>query len=331
MAGIPDTPIDRDRLDTLLRGLLDDFDKDLAAILDSPPLLAHYTSIEVIEKIVCHEELWLSNPLFMNDLEELRFGMVEGKRIFEQSSAVARLCGSTQRKGTIVHAFRSYSESFEKEHALDVYVFCLSEHNPEDYDGRLSMWRAYGGQGRGAALVFNASFITKEPESPMLVAKVSYVTQAQRFTWLEQKIEEACNVAGSEAIADDDLYLVAYWIFTIIKLYALKFKHKGFDEEKEWRLIYMPDRDERGMLKDRLGYVLGPRGVEPKLKLKIEPLPIAKPADWTFSSIVERIILGPSAASPLAVAGVKRMLQSLGKPEFCGRVHASTIPLRPEP
>ena len=42
------------------------------------PLLAHYTSIQTLEKIVQTSELWFSNPLFMNDLEEVRFGMLQG-------------------------------------------------------------------------------------------------------------------------------------------------------------------------------------------------------------------------------------------------------------
>ena len=35
-----------------------------------PLLLAHYTSVQVVEQILKHEELWFSNPLYMNDLEE---------------------------------------------------------------------------------------------------------------------------------------------------------------------------------------------------------------------------------------------------------------------
>ena len=38
------------------------------------PHLAHYTSLAALENILKSEELWFSNPLFMNDLEEVRFG-----------------------------------------------------------------------------------------------------------------------------------------------------------------------------------------------------------------------------------------------------------------
>jgi hypothetical protein len=34
-------------------------------------LVAHYTTLEVLEKILGTNEIWFSNPLFMNDLEEV--------------------------------------------------------------------------------------------------------------------------------------------------------------------------------------------------------------------------------------------------------------------
>jgi hypothetical protein len=37
---------------------------NLARIEKRPPLLAHYTSLEVLEKIMKNNEIWFSNPLF---------------------------------------------------------------------------------------------------------------------------------------------------------------------------------------------------------------------------------------------------------------------------
>ena len=44
------------------------------------PLLAHYTSITVLEAILRSNEIWFSNPLFMNDVEEVRFGINAGAK-----------------------------------------------------------------------------------------------------------------------------------------------------------------------------------------------------------------------------------------------------------
>ena len=58
------------------------------------PLLVHYTSLENVEKILRNEEVWLSNPLYMNDLEEVRFGVNEGVDIFSISSDIRDALGS---------------------------------------------------------------------------------------------------------------------------------------------------------------------------------------------------------------------------------------------
>jgi hypothetical protein len=45
------------------------------------PCLAHYTSIANIENIMRSNELWFANPLYMNDYEEMRFGIDAGLRV----------------------------------------------------------------------------------------------------------------------------------------------------------------------------------------------------------------------------------------------------------
>jgi hypothetical protein len=239
------------------------------------------------------------------------------------------LPSTSVRVKLITDAFEFYFNKFEQEHALDVYVFCLSERNHHNIDGLLSMWRAYGGHGTGAALVFNTDFITMKADSPLAITKVRYASQADRCLWLRQKIQEWCNSLASVFIPDDKLYIVAYEILNLIKLFALRYKHDGFLEEREWRIIYFPDHDPQNLLRDRFGYAIGTRGVEPKLKFKIQPLPNEPHETWTFSTILERIILGPSVSSPLARSSVMRMLETMGKHEFREKVVSSTIPLRP--
>jgi hypothetical protein len=69
--------------------MLDALDQDFHWMMEHQPLLAHYTSIDVVEKILRNEEIWFSNPLFMNDLEELRFGLFQGREAFMTNDAVA--------------------------------------------------------------------------------------------------------------------------------------------------------------------------------------------------------------------------------------------------
>jgi hypothetical protein len=273
------------------------------------------------------DEIWFSNPLVMNDLEEVRFGVLEGMRLFQISEAVNRACKTPERAHILRYAFNHFYKQFDEQHAFDTYVFCLSEHDPKNTDGLLSMWRGYGGQGNGAALVFNTNFIDNANEnSPLIIARVHYASAEGRRTWLDERITQWCSILEKAKLPDDKLYLAAYQLFTLIKFFALKSKHDGFKEEHEWRVIYMPERDQQ-KTNFAFDYILTGRGIEPKLRFKIKPLDPSQ--TWTFATILERIILGPSLSSWLARRSVNRMLETIGKPEFCAKVSASLIPLRP--
>jgi hypothetical protein len=50
---------------------------------------------------------------------------------------------------------------------------------------------------------------------------------------------------------------------------------------------------------------------------------------WTFETILDRIVLGPTHASALSVRSARRMLERLGKPLFANKIWVSEIPYRP--
>ncbi len=330
----PPTPADAERIVGLYLGLYSSFETRTSP--DNPVLLAHYTSIQVVEQILRNEEIWLSNPLYMNDLDEMRAGLLMGNQILPPLAQEAG--GTAQRGQLLVQAFNHFLARLSTETALDTYVFCLSEHPPGNTDGRLPMWREYASKGNGAALVFNTQKVHYRPHSPLIIAKVAYGSYAAREAQLRQHLRQWIQITQAANLPDDHLYLVAYAIFDFIKSFSLVTKHSGFDEEKEWRIVYVPERDPLGYLKPCLDYFVGPRGVEPKLKYKFgetyqpeegktgEPL-----TTGTLSDILEFILLGPSASSPLAKAAFVRMLERNNKRAFSDRVFPSTIPLRPQP
>jgi hypothetical protein len=59
---------------------------NLAALTDNkrPLHLAHYTSLDVLEKITQTNEIWFSNPLFMNDHQEMRFVLFEAVKVIAE-------------------------------------------------------------------------------------------------------------------------------------------------------------------------------------------------------------------------------------------------------
>jgi hypothetical protein len=292
------------------------------------PLLAHYTSVGALEAILRNNEVWFSNPLFMNDMEEVRFGINVGANMFVSSAEIEASCGTPRRFEMLKAAFNHFYNTFANEHVLDLYVFCLSEHAKEDKDGLLSMWRGYGGNGSGAAIVFDTAKIEAREGSPLIIANVHYGAPQERTDWLRQRISEFAGIVAQSNIEDDQLWLAAYYFFEHLKLFAVFSKHRGFREENEWRVVYMRDRDTNKAFDSMFSYWVGPRGVEQKLKLKIAAIPGFPEIDVTLDEIVERIILGPSLSTPLARGAVLKMLDSLGLPALKERVTASTIPFR---
>jgi hypothetical protein len=306
---------------------------DLSTDADFPtrrPLLSHYTSLTTLENILKFDEVWLSNPLLMNDHEEVRFGVMRGTRLALTSETIADACGSSSRADKFREIFSGYLKLFEDDHAFDTYVFCLSEHDPSDYDGRLSMWRGYGGNGSGVAIVMDTAKLHPSNDSPLIIARVHYATAEERATWIENLISKFSDILRSSEIPDDKLFLAAYALFERIKIFALFSKHSGFNEEREWRIVYVPERDTGKRMTSMLQYFIGANGAEPKLKLKIDQIADLGKKGVPLEALIERIILGPSTSSPLAHRAVERMLERLNKNPLKNLVYTSGIPFRPK-
>ena len=80
----------------------------------------------------------------MNDLEEVRFGVLEGNKIAMESGEIEKACEIAERVQYFRHSFIHYFSEFDTQHLVNTYVFCMSEHGNDDNDGLLSMWRGYG-------------------------------------------------------------------------------------------------------------------------------------------------------------------------------------------
>lgn len=306
---------------------------DISSV-DSQPkpsrLLAHYTSIDTLEKIVQSNELWFSNPLHMNDLNELSFGMQEGARAFRVHNGLMKSMKTTGEHVDLLNHFDRLFAKFDVEHVFDTYVFCVSEHDQDDNDGTLSMWRGYGASGAGVAIVFDPAQIERTGRSPLIIDKVDYMKPETQQQWMIKRLDGISALVCGRTLDDRDLFSIAHYWLERLKIFSLFTKHVGFDEENEWRAVYLKDRDPTESLTDMFSYAVTDGGVEPKLKLKIAPLQGIFAEDLSLGKIVAKIILGPSHSSILAKSAVIRMLEKNGKQDFATRVVASSIPFRPK-
>jgi hypothetical protein len=141
-------------------------------------------------------------------------------------------------------------------------------------------------------------------------------------------VEQFSSILAALNLLDEQIHVAASALLDRVKLAALFSKHKGFDEEEEWRIVYMRERDPNKVFDPMLSYMTSARGIEKKLKFKITHHPGATAEDLSLSKIVDRIILGPTVSSPIAAAAFTRMLAEHGEPDLVPRVVASTIPYR---
>src|SRR5829696_6073652 len=64
----------------------------------------------------------------MNDLDEVRFGLLHGSRIVRANVQLQSSLHSEERAKLFYASFDRESNFFQRTHLLDTYVFCLSEH-----------------------------------------------------------------------------------------------------------------------------------------------------------------------------------------------------------
>lgn len=316
-----------DQINTAFQSLWSDFQTEMNFPTERP-LLSHYTSIATLECILRNEEVWFSNPLNMNDFEELRFGVIESAKAFRLSEKIEHCCGTPERYEALSKNFEAKFDQFDSEHALDIYVFCMAKHDDTSNDGVLSMWRGYGENGGGAAIVLDMSKLAHVPGSPIIMSKVTYLSPNERLQWIQKKLDEFAALIQVNNPSEDQFAIAVHQLFARIVSFALFTKHRGFEEEKEWRAVYMRDRDSTGLFENMLSYSLGKRGIEPKFKYKVKPIEGSPNQDMTIEKIIHKIILGPSAAGALSIEATKRMFKAAGKEGLASKLVTSSVPYR---
>jgi hypothetical protein len=298
------------------------------------PLVAHYCSVSTLEAIVKNNELWFSNPIYANDYEELTFGVTHSRRLIRETDSIRTIF----RNETVYNKFLEILDTlflhFEQGVEQDIYIACFSIHEPHRDDGLLSMWRGYGANGSGAAIVFDTSVLKELPNSPLVVGKVCYGTSNQRLGWITEILNRFADLMSKADFNSDDplaeiwLAKCAMQLFERLVMLSVFIKHIGFEEEKEFRVVYFRHRDGKNLLSHMLGYAIIDGVVHPKFKFKIAPVDGAAGTTVSLDHMIKKIILGPSGASTRSAWAVKRMLSTLGRSNLAQLVVTSSTPYR---
>lgn len=304
-----------------------DYYKRVQNLQEADLKLAHYTSASVAIQIIDNKEIWLNNVGNMNDYQEI----VTGKNL------LAKTFNETEEGKRLKVILNQISDKLAEElivrynhtfNTLDkTYAFCLTEHKKEDDKyGRLSMWRAYAPK-NGVALVLNLEpFIKDCRKTTAFTIPMFYYDEAEfqnEFKKFVDLIQN--NIEEFKRLPEDTVLEFFYRKFLVS---VLSLKHKGFQEEQEWRIlynnyIYVTDEIVKEDIKDI-------RGVPKIIKiLNFNNLNDEYSGYSTkLNDILHKIIIGPSD-NPVQLQEIFiKKLTDNGVVDAENKVVISEIPLR---
>ncbi len=290
---------------------------------------AHYTSAYAALQIIEKQTVWMRNALLMNDFSEVQHGQACLANSWHDEQLGGKLKAVLDRlQPGLSNALADTFDNLNFDRQANSYLISISEHgsavlNEEKY-GRLSMWRAYGGNTNVAFVFNNTPFISESNALMAFTSPVLYCDETEfptHFSEVVNNLEE--NFELLEAVGPN---AVLQTIASAFHFAALSTKHPGFAEEKEWRVIHSPTIHSS----PRIGCDIETINGAPQLvyKLKMEDYPSEGFVGATLPDLLEEIIIGPTQ-SPLPVqeAFVAKLTQA-GVKDAWDKVRISDIPLR---
>ncbi|MBO6790598.1 MAG: DUF2971 domain-containing protein [Dinoroseobacter sp.] len=302
----------------------------LDALKETNTHFVHYTSAFAATQIIKNEEVWLRNSLVMNDFSEVQHGETCLAESWKDDAVGGRLrVLLDQIEDGLAGRFAEAFDAHTNERNVQSFLLSVSEHgssaSAEGKYGRLSMWRAYGGD-TNVALVFNNSpFLSEEVKlqafsSPVLYA--DYDGFKEQFVALVEGLEAEFETIKS--LGADVVIQQLYWAFHMA---SLSTKHPGFSEEKEWRVIYSPTLFGRSpLMREEIETLEGVPQKVIKLPLKADAA--SGYSGYSVSEILEEIIIGPTETSWPIYESLAMLLEQNGVKDAWNKVRRSDIPLR---
>ncbi|MRN44638.1 DUF2971 domain-containing protein [Brucella sp. 09RB8918] len=294
------------------------------------PDFVHYTSAENFMNIfnVAAPSIWMRNAKCMNDVSEIEHGLSRITLALSENNRLERLKAALNG---CHDQLGEYSIGYFNHHLngflSDTYITCVSEHDAvkEDDIGRLSMWRAYGQGSIGIAIVLNKfPFLSETNYLEAFSSPVAYIGDRELGGDIETIIS---NIElNREWLSSLPEFLVKSQVFNMLKFGIICLKHKGFEEEKEWRVIHTPSVTTSSLERATVTVSGVPQRV---FKIAFKDYTSERGAfDISPNSIVKRVIIGPSNYPGVIRDAVIDTLEKVGVMNAKERVVISDIPLR---
>lgn len=300
-------------------------DQKTREVIASGGRFVYYTTADTATSILKNRQIWMRSTTTMNDYLEVEHG-------FECLNAAYKAEPGKNFKTALDNCFPGLAEDMEHYFNAwlpgirqDTYMTCVSEHlADEDQHGRLSMWRAYGGQA-GIALVLNGAVMFGESDA--LGAYSSPVAYLNSDAFGAEFLKVAKNIEGeAEYIRSLGRESAKSIVFNMLRFAVLCTKHPGFHEEREWRVVASPVMYPSDLLTQTVEVVRGtPQTV---LKLDLQNHPDQGLVGLALPELLNRIIIGPCEFPQGILGAFRKLLAEAGVPEPEGKIVVSDIPLR---
>lgn len=252
----------------------------------------HYTSAEAALNIIKTKRIWMRNAVSMTDYRELQHGYELINKFFDKDAFINALDKSAPNAGKeAIDLFYQWWGSGAIQ--LQTYIASVSEHLPkEDLHGRLSMWRAFGGNTARVAIIFEVPWLSKGADALNIqFSPVAYLTENEICSVFAKVIS---NITENSAFLRNIEYKeILKIVFHMLMSGVTCLKHDGFEEEREWRASYSPQLWPSDFMEHSIEVISGIPQVVYKVPIDVNVSNSL--ADLDFSKIFNRLIIGPTS------------------------------------
>jgi hypothetical protein len=317
-----------------------------AAILDGPPIarilfpymaqrtrdaiaaggrFVYYTTADTAARILTNRQVWMRSTTAMNDYMEVEHGFECLNAAYNAEPGQVLNSALDACFSGVAAELRDLFNAWLPGIRQETYMLCVSEHLPEeDQHGRLSMWRAYGGQA-GIALVLNGGVMLRESDAlGAYSSPVAYLNPDAFAAEFGRIAKTIADEAGYIRTLDRET--VKMHAFNMLRFAVLCTKHPGFHEEREWRVVASPTMYPSPLLTSGVEVVRGiPQTV---LKIDLQNHPDEGLTGLAIPELLNRIIIGPCEFPLVVLNAFRQLLRAAEVPEPESKVFVSDIPLR---
>jgi len=291
----------------------------------------HYTTAEAALSIIQTKRIWMRKTSCMSDYLEVEHGFEALRKVFGDTSKLDVFSKALDgcAPGAVEEAIQLFNGHLGNIRS-STYIASISEHNlEEDIHGRLSMWRAFGGNTGRVAIVFklpwySAGLFEAMKTLGLFFSPVVYMADSDydnEFNTIIQNINANCDLlqaVDNERIRNN--------IFHMLLTGTVCSKHSGFREEKEWRVMHFPILWNSALIESEIK-VIG--GVPQKIyKLPLDATVSPSLAELDFSRIFDRLIIGPTEYPWAMFEAFSDALSNIGVKDANKQVCISNIPIR---